>query len=201
MVGRGRDELDKAGWRARVLAERRASSQESRSAEAAALAEAVGRWADGRTGTACAYVPVGSEPGSLAMVDALRRAGWRVLLPVVPVPVTKPEALEWAEYVGELTAGAFGLLEPTGPRLGPEAVGEAEVLFVPALAVDSRGVRLGRGGGYYDRSLPLARPGALLVAVVRDSEFVDELPAEPHDVRVGAVLTPTRGLVLISSSG
>nr|BFF01248.1 hypothetical protein GCM10020241_29230 [Streptoalloteichus tenebrarius] len=93
------------------------------------------------------------------------------------------------------------MLEPTGPRLGPEAVGEAEVLFVPALAVDSRGVRLGRGGGYYDRSLPLARPGALLVAVVRDSEFVDELPAEPHDVRVGAVLTPTRGLVLISSSG
>ena len=55
------------------------------------------------------------------------------------------------------------------------------------------GVRLGRGGGYYDRALRHARPGAVLVAVVFDDEFVDGLPAEPHDRRVGAVVTPSGG--------
>ncbi|SHG57500.1 5-formyltetrahydrofolate cyclo-ligase [Streptoalloteichus hindustanus] len=203
MVERGFDQLDKAAWRARVLAERRAASAATHAAEATALADAVGRWASGQRGTACAYVPVGTEPGSSAMLDALRWAGWRVLLPVVPAPRVGPSALEWAEYRGEgsLARGAFGLLEPTGPRLGPDAAAEAEVVFVPALAVDARGVRLGRGGGYYDRSLPLTRPGTLLVAVVRDGEVVAELPAEPHDVRVGAVLTPARGLVPLAPPG
>jgi 5-formyltetrahydrofolate cyclo-ligase len=65
---------------------------------------------------------------------------------------------------------------------------------VPALAVDRRGVRLGRGGGYYDRSLPLAAPGAALVAVVRDTELVPHLPSDPHDVPMTAALTPTAGL-------
>ncbi len=69
------------------------------------------------------------------------------------------------------------------------------MVFVPALAVDRAGVRLGRGAGFYDRSLPLADPAARLVAVVRDDELVDEIPAEPHDVRMTHALTPRQGLV------
>ena len=64
------------------------------------------------------------------------------------------------------------------------------MILVPALAVDRSGVRLGRGGGYYDRSLPLRAPGARLIAVVRDDELVAELPGEPHDVRMTHALTP-----------
>jgi 5-formyltetrahydrofolate cyclo-ligase len=79
--------------------------------------------------------------------------------------------------------------------LGPDAVALASVILVPALAVDRTGVRLGRGAGFYDRSLPLADPSARLVAVVRDDELVESLPAEPHDVRMTHVLTPERGLV------
>ena len=56
-------------------------------------------------------------------------------------------------------------------------------------------MRLGRGAGHYDRSLPLAAPGTAFVAVVREEEVVDWLPAEPHDVRMTAVLTPNRGLL------
>ena len=197
-----RNDTDKAAWRTRLLAARRAVPGAVRAAEAAALTEAVGRWAAGRPGTACGYVPVGTEPGSVAMLDALREAGWRVLLPVVPrekgsTGTVRPAALDWAEYHGSesLATGPFGLREPAGDRLGPEAVAQADLVLVPALAVDRRGVRLGRGGGYYDRSLPLASPDALLVAVVRDAELVDELPAEEHDVRMTAVLTPGRGLV------
>ena len=71
------------------------------------------------------------------------------------------------------------------------------MILVPALAVDRAGVRLGRGAGFYDRSLPLADAAARLIAVVRDDELVARLPAEPHDVRMTHALTPHNGLVTL----
>ncbi|MBV8540958.1 MAG: 5-formyltetrahydrofolate cyclo-ligase, partial [Pseudonocardiales bacterium] len=142
----------------------------------------------------CAYWPVGNEPGSPALLDGLVRRGCRVLLPVVGAAAV---ALDWAEYTGagSLRAGPLGLLEPTGPRLGRAAIAAAVLVLVPALAVDRRGTRLGRGGGHYDRTLPLASPGTPLVAIVRDDEVLASLPAQPHDVPVTAALTPRRGLL------
>jgi 5-formyltetrahydrofolate cyclo-ligase len=64
--------------------------------------------------------------------------------------------------------------------------------------VDRDGVRLGRGAGFYDRSLPLADPAAQLVAVVRDDELLDRIPADPHDVRMTHALTPQRGLIALN---
>jgi 5-formyltetrahydrofolate cyclo-ligase len=118
-----------------------------------------------------------------------------VLLPVI-APAVGP--LDWAEYAGPetLVAGRLrGILEPTGPRLGITAVEGADLVLVPALAVDHGGVRLGRGAGHYDRSLVFASPGAELVAVVRDSELVGRLPGQPHDVSMTGALSPGRGLV------
>lgn len=183
----------KSEWRAALLSARRAVSAEARAAEARALASATHALITSvAPGTACGYLPIGAEPGSPAMLDAMAAAGWRVLLPVV----AGGGPLEWAEYAGveSLRAGPHGLLEPSGPRLGASVLGAASLLLIPALAVDLQGVRLGRGAGYYDRSLPLADPGAQLVAVVRDAELVDELPSEPHDVRMTAALTPGHGL-------
>jgi len=139
--------------------------------------------------TVCAYLAVGGEPGSAAMLESLRSAGYRVLLPVV----VGDAPLDWAVHDGELRPGPHGLREPAGPRLGAAAITGAALVLVPALAVDHRGVRLGQGGGHYDRSLPLA--ACPLVALVRDEEFVPDLPAEPHDVRMNAVLTPRAGVV------
>lgn len=72
----------------------------------------------------------------------------------------------------------------------------APVLLVPALAVDTCGRRLGRGSGRYDRILRQLNPAALVLAVVHDGELfdsaVESIPEEPHDVRVEAVLTPSR---------
>ncbi len=164
--------------------------------EALALAAAVG--ALGAREWVCAYVPVDREPGSTAMLDALLTGGARVLLPVTG----PPGPLSWAEYTGTdaMRRARFGLLEPIGAVLPPAAVARAEVILVPALAVDRRGVRLGRGAGYYDRTLAAARPEARLIAVVRDEEVVERLPEEPHDLRMGWALTPRGGLRRLGDS-
>ncbi len=100
---------------------------------------------------------------------------------------------------GRLRTAARGLLEPAGPRLGPEALADCDLVLVPALAVDRAGRRLGRGGGSYDRALPRAR--GLVVAVLHDGELVEQLPAEPHDVAVRAVVTPSGGLMHLARPG
>ncbi|MGW1682222.1 5-formyltetrahydrofolate cyclo-ligase [Saccharopolyspora sp. NPDC002376] len=185
----------KDDWRRKLLLQRRDVDETTRSADAGAVQEAVLGWLRQHpVRTVAAYVPVGGEPGSPELLEALRAAGLRVLLPVV---VNRRAPLEWADYTGpeSLRPAPFNLLEPAGQRLGAAAIGEAEALLVPALAVDRRGVRLGRGAGHYDRSLPMASPEAPLIAVVRDEEFVAELPGEPHDVRMTGVLTPRRGVV------
>lgn len=140
----------------------------------------------------CCYLPVGGEPGSVDLPTTLVRQGRRVLLPVV----VGAAPLDWALFTGvdSLVPGPFDLREPGGTRLGPTAIRRAEAVLVPALAVDRAGHRLGRGGGHYDRSLPLASPGTPLIAVVRDEEVVGALPSEPHDVPMTAVLTPIGGL-------
>lgn len=141
--------------------------------------------------TVAAYVSVGREPGTRALLDALRARGVRVLLPVL----LPDNDLDWAAYEGAegLAKAGRGLLEPTGPRLGPEAVCAADVVLLPGLAVDARGMRLGRGGGSYDRVLArLAKAGAdpALVVLLYADEVVARVPEEPHDHPVHAVVTP-----------
>lgn len=155
-------------------------------------------WAVAGT-TVAAYVPVGLEPGDLSLVDQLLDRGLRVLLPVVTGRVRERPLLDWGAYDGRLTDGPFGLREPPPPRLGPAALGAADVVLVPALAVDRRGFRLGQGGGFYDRSLGLARPSVPLIALLYDGELLDALPNEPHDVPVTAVVTPSGGVASVGS--
>ncbi|WP_345353215.1 5-formyltetrahydrofolate cyclo-ligase [Rhodococcus olei] len=190
----------KAQWREAVLSRRRGLDAATRAAESAAIAGFVAELGRqlGPDATVCAYVPVGREPGSTEMLDALLGAVERVLLPVA----REPGPLSWAPYRGveHLVPAPFGLREPAAPYLPPDAARDAAVMLVPALAVDRRGVRLGRGAGFYDRTLALAA-GARLVAVVRDDEVVDELPEDPHDVRMHEALTPGGGLRTLDTGG
>lgn len=194
----GAGQPDKQSWRAELRARRAAVTVGTREVESAALATALGELAVSLSAAApeppwmAGYVPVRDEPGSLAMLDALHAGGARVLLPLAG----PPGPLDWAQYTGttHLRRGRYGLLEPTSGALSPAAIGWAQVILVPALAVDVRGVRLGQGAGYYDRTLPAADRRARLIAVVRDEEVLPRLPVESHDRRMGWVLTPNGGL-------
>ncbi|MCD2189061.1 5-formyltetrahydrofolate cyclo-ligase [Actinomycetospora soli] len=192
----------KAELRAQLLARRRERSEAARWQDAANLAASLPGVLDSLGADParplCLYVPVRTEPGAtpdgaLPLLDAAVAIGRRVLLPVV----TGDGPLDWAGFRdrGDLVAGPHGLLEPSRHREGPAAVASAGVVVVPALAAAPDGVRLGRGGGHYDRTLPLVSGSTTIVAVVADDELLPELPSEPHDVRVHAVWRPTAGLV------
>ena len=138
------------------------------------------------------YASLPDEPGTGLLRAGLRELGTRVLLPVIA-----GRALDWSEDSGELIAsGPLRLLQPPGRRFGPAELGQAQVVIVPALAVDTIGTRLGRGRAYYDTALGQAHPDALILALVHDPEVLDAattpIPREPHDVAVHGVITPTR---------
>lgn len=182
----------KSALRAELLASRRLLSAEDVRAAAAVLArhalllpELAG------AGTVAAYVSVGSEPGTRALLEALRARGTRVLLPVL----LADNDLDWGVYRGpdHLAPAGRGLLEPDGERLGPAAVTSADAVLLPGLAVDGHGMRLGRGGGSYDRvlaRLAAADADPALVVLLYANEVVAAVPAEPHDRPVHAVVTP-----------
>ncbi|MEU7815515.1 5-formyltetrahydrofolate cyclo-ligase [Pseudonocardia sp. NPDC049154] len=191
----------KAALRARLLRARRALTAEQRAAAAEDLRGHVLELAQElRDGPVCAYLPIGAEPGSVALLDGLRAAGRSVLLPVVP---PRPGPLDWAAYTGpdSLGPGPLGLREPTTPRLGPAALRTAVLVLVPALAADRTGRRLGRGGGYYDRTLGAVPAGVPVVALLHDGELLDEVPVDPHDRPVTGVVLPTPGTVVTGNNG
>ncbi|MFC8084642.1 5-formyltetrahydrofolate cyclo-ligase [Streptomyces sp. NPDC057340] len=191
------DEPDKRTLRRAFLAARNRltpddlrEAAEALAGRALALPEVAGARA------VAAYVSVGAEPGTLALLDALRARGVRVLLPAL----LPDNDLDWGEYTGPDSlarvryGGRMELWEPAGARLGPDAVTGADVVLLPGVAVDGRGLRLGRGGGSYDRVLArLTAAGAhpALLVLLYDREVVAHVPAQPHDRPVDAVVTPS----------
>lgn len=177
---------DKGVLRRAVLSRRAALPPDERERSGTCAAAALAELA---AGPVAAYLSVGTEPSTEPLLAALARRAVPVLLPVL----LEDGDLDWAHADGDLAPGPHGLLEPTGPRLGRDAVAGCGMVVVPALAVDRTGTRLGRGGGSYDRALP--RAGGWVVALLHDGETVTALPRDPHDVPVHAVVTPTRGLL------
>ena len=172
----------------RELRERRAARAE---AERALAGEALARHAAQlQPATVAAFVGTRTEPPTVPLLQALRSAGRRVLLPLLREDMD----LEWAEFTSAdaLRPARRGIPEPPGPSLGLDAISEAGLVLTPALAVDATGRRLGQGGGSYDRAL--ARAAAAVVAIVFDDELLDEVPVEGHDRPVAGVLTPGGGL-------
>jgi 5-formyltetrahydrofolate cyclo-ligase len=140
-----------------------------------------------RAATVAAYISIGTEPGTGPLIDQLAAMGRRVILPVVLPDLD----LDWAVYDGpDSLERRRGLLEPVGRRLGPEAVATADVVLTPGLAVDRTGMRLGRGGGCYDRALGRVPVGTFVCTLLYGDEVVEEVPSAAHDRPVTAVVTP-----------
>ena len=192
---------DKQTLRRQLRARRRSRAHEpDRGADAEAIAAAAsvfldtfalppegpgGQPAYGSQPCVAIYRSLPTEPPTEALAEMLHARGVMVLVP----EMLPDKDLDWHELRADGSEG---------PGLGSDAIGNAQVIFTPALAVDHSGTRLGQGGGSYDRALARRHPHAVVVAIVNDEEYaVQPLPRDAHDVRVNAVITPGSGLMQI----
>jgi 5-formyltetrahydrofolate cyclo-ligase len=183
----------KAALRAELLAARRLLTAEERAAAGRSLRDALLAEPEAQmAGTVAAYLSVGTEPDTRGLVFALWKRGSYVLLPLL----RSDGDLDWASYEGpdSIAPGPRGLLEPAEPPRGVTAITSADLVIVPALAVDRRGIRLGRGGGSYDRALARVGPAILTVALLYDGELRADVPGGPSDVAVRAAACPAEGI-------
>jgi 5-formyltetrahydrofolate cyclo-ligase len=183
----------KAALRRQLAAARARLTDAERAAAGHAVREAVLALPETQmAGTAAAYYSVGTEPDTRGLVYALWKRGSYVLLPVL----LPGGDLDWASYEGpdSLVPGPRGTLQPAEPPRGTAAVASADLVIVPALAVDRRGIRLGRGGGSYDRALARVGGPVPTVALLYDGELLDEVPSGPHDLPVRMIARPREGI-------
>jgi 5-formyltetrahydrofolate cyclo-ligase len=182
----------KATLRKELLAARASQSVSERRTAGRALRDTIlGLPKTGMAGAIAAYISVGTEPETTALVFALWKRGSYVLLPVLQDDFD----LDWASYEGpdSLEPGPFGLLQPTerergrrdfqrrsGDRSGPGG--------------RSRRQLAGPRRRCYDRALARVGPSVPTVALLYDDELLDDVPAGPLDQRIRAVAQPKRGI-------
>jgi 5-formyltetrahydrofolate cyclo-ligase len=182
----------KSALRARALAARDALPAAQRAAATAAIAERIGRLAS-FAAARCVLLTLAfrGEWDTLPLVRAALAAGKTVVLPRVDPQARMLELRAIGDPAADVAPGWQGIPEPRAacPVLAPADVDWA---LVPGVAFDPAGRRLGYGGGFYDRLLPLLGNGARRVAGAFDVQIVARVPAAPHDLLVDTVVTETR---------
>ena len=140
------------------------------------------------TFVAC-YLSAQNEPNTRPYLNWARENGIRTL-----VPVSREDGLlDWTEGDGENEVeGLFGMPEPVGELLGPIIINDVDLILVPAAAIDHKGVRMGWGRGYFDKTLGSMEKCPPVFALIYDDEFLDSVPSEVHDQRVNGIVTPIR---------
>jgi 5-formyltetrahydrofolate cyclo-ligase len=183
----------KRALRAELRERRQIRSDAARDAAAEGIAAQLGALLD-RTGarSVSCFLSTPSEPGTRVFVDQAVARGIRVLL-----PISRTDGLlDWKAATGEfdITEGLFGLPEPVGDVLGPIAVNDVDLMIIPAAAVDRRGMRMGWGRGYFDKTIGSMENCPPVYAVIFDSELMDEVPSDAHDQPVDGIVTPSQTL-------
>ena len=139
------------------------------------------------------FAPTPLEPDMSLALGLFERALLPVLRDEAGAPLGEPRWGLWEAGRALVTLGRPPA-QPDGEVLGAESLKNADLIVIPALAASADGTRLGQGGGWYDRALTHRSPGVPVVAVIFDDEVLEAgiIPAEPHDVPVDAIVTPTR---------
>ncbi|MBL9152772.1 MAG: 5-formyltetrahydrofolate cyclo-ligase [Verrucomicrobiales bacterium] len=135
-------------------------------------------------GSVAAFAALPGEPDLLALVESLPGVTW-----TFPRVVGVDLAFHRIEQERDLIAASFGIREPADDRSTRLSIDEIAAFLVPGLAFDPlSGRRLGRGRGFYDRSLADARPGARFIGVGFDCQMTP-VPVEAHDQLLHLIVT------------
>jgi 5-formyltetrahydrofolate cyclo-ligase len=134
------------------------------------------------------YLSGGDEPNTRPFLGWAAANGVDVLVPVS----RRDGLLDWVPAAeGPEQVGLFGISEMVGEVVPASVFQSVDLLLIPAAAVDSSGMRMGWGRGYFDRALESLEQPPAVFAVVYDEEFVDSVPCESHDRPVDGVITPS----------
>jgi 5-formyltetrahydrofolate cyclo-ligase len=135
-----------------------------------------------------AYCSFGSELETESFLGAVLDAGKRLLIPRVNRAEGRLDICRVENVATDLVTGVWGIREPHAPSCAPHSAGEIGFALVPGVAFDRRGGRIGYGRGYYDRLLA-SRIASHAVAGAFETQIVDFVPMERHDMRVDLVVT------------
>lgn len=136
-----------------------------------------------------AYAALPNELDPMPAIWSLRKRGVRIAYPRIEAPGVLD--LHYVDHELDLVPGPFGLAQPSEHATRtPHALIDA--IVIPGVAFDEQGMRLGYGGGYYDRLLPMCRPDCVRIGIAFDEQVLPHIPTEEHDAAVDVVVTPSR---------
>lgn len=182
--------------RTQVLSQRDRLPADARAAAGRAIAAALAAREDfAQAQSLLLTLPFGSEWDTRPLLDGALARGKTVALPRVNQASRMLDLCLIGDPAIDVRPGFRGIPEPE-PHCAPIDVAAIDWALVPGVAFDSAGRRLGYGGGYYDRLLPLLRPDAHRIAGAFELQIVDRVPTAPHDLTVDAVITPARTLTI-----
>jgi len=142
------------------------------------------------SGSVVLYSPIGHEVATQEIRDHAMGVEKKVFYP----RLGKGDDLALIQVASaeEFRVGRYGILEPTGKNALTQRDQEELIVFVPGLAFDLQGNRLGRGKGWYDRVIKVLGGGPRFVALAYEFQLVEDLPAEKWDQKVHHIITESR---------
>lgn len=164
----------KQAIRQQIIASRKLRSDQQRDCFTENLLQAIDEF---QPRLVASYHPLNSEPSTIALNHFLQSEN-RLVLPQI-----NAQSLVW-KIPESMRAGPLGIMQPEGPEVSQKQI---DLFICPALAIDKTGVRLGRGGGFYDRVLADSKTSRL--AVVFSTEILESLPSESHDAKMDGAIT------------
>lgn len=132
------------------------------------------------------FASTATEINTYPILEGVLDMGKKLYLPKVSADKTDFEYFHVTDFKN-LSTGSYGILEPSGHRAADWE--EIDLALVPGLAFDLKGHRLGFGKGYYDRALPRLKKSALTIGLGYSFQVVDQVPSQPHDVLLKAILS------------
>jgi 5-formyltetrahydrofolate cyclo-ligase len=143
------------------------------------------------------YINIRNEARTIELIKISLALGKKVAIPLTDIPAgnLKPSLL--LNFPEDLAPGPWGILEPAAGCFRPVEIQKIDMVVVPGVAFDERGNRLGYGGGFYDRFLPLTRPDTFRVAPAFELQIKPEVCPGPHDCPVHCLVTEKRVIYTI----
>ncbi|HVY06754.1 MAG TPA: 5-formyltetrahydrofolate cyclo-ligase [Burkholderiales bacterium] len=180
---------DKATLRKATLARREALDEATRSLHSRAITQKLVARPDYRRATVvAAYSSFGSEYDTSGFLLRVLADGKRLILPRIDRAERALQLRQVHNLDSDLVAGVWGIREP-GSQCPVVLPAEIDFMLVPGVAFTQAGARLGYGGGFYDRLMPLLARQVPRIAAAFGVQVVDSLPEGPQDRRVDAVIT------------